>query len=219
MLVHFPKIINDGLVLCLDAFNPNSYSEGINWIDLSNNNNNGTLVDSPSWTSFGGGSFLFNGSSNFISTPLNIDANNNTLCSWFNPNSSSNIVRSVITSDDGDYDKGFGQRGLNFSINLGDSEIYVGSLVLNNWYFCTLTYSATNMEFFVNGISIYNSGFSQGPTFGSSVSIGNATYPNDGIGSRFFSGYISFCSVYNRVLSQTEIIQNYNALKGRYGLL
>ena len=37
-------------------------------------------------------------------------------------------------------------------------------------------------------------------------------------GNRYFSGKISNTKIYNRALSAAEISQNFNALRGRYGL-
>ena len=59
-----PAIVTSGLVLCLDAANPKSYSgTGTTWTDLSGNGYNGTLVNSPT---FSQGVFTFNGSTNYI---------------------------------------------------------------------------------------------------------------------------------------------------------
>jgi len=212
-----PDLIQNGLVLCLDASNTKSYSgSGTTWRDLSGNNNDGTLTNAPTFSNLDRGFFSFNGSSNFISTPVNIDANTNTLSAWFNPRTTSGGVRSIITSDNGNYDKGFGINNGQWSINIGDSEIYTGSFTINNWYYGVIVYSSTNIEFFINGNRIYSKGSAQGSTTGANVSVGNATYPNNGIGSRFFNGYISFCKIYNRALSTIEILQNYNATKGRF---
>jgi hypothetical protein len=49
-LIHSPRIVTDGLVLCLDAGNPKSYTgSGTTWTDLSGNGNNGTLTNSPTY--------------------------------------------------------------------------------------------------------------------------------------------------------------------------
>ena len=58
-----PKIVTDGLVLCLDAGNPNSYpGSGNTWTDLSRGRNNGTLTNGPTFDSGNGGSIVFDGS-------------------------------------------------------------------------------------------------------------------------------------------------------------
>lgn len=62
-LAHNPKIVTDGLVLCLDAANPKSYpGSGTVWSDLSGNGNNGTLVNGVGYNSNNGGYLTFDGS-------------------------------------------------------------------------------------------------------------------------------------------------------------
>jgi hypothetical protein len=63
------SIVTSGLVLSLDAGNPSSYSgSGTTWFDLSGNGNNGTLVNSPSYTTISGAqTFAFNGTNNRVS--------------------------------------------------------------------------------------------------------------------------------------------------------
>jgi len=80
-----PKIVTDGLILCLDPGNKKSYSgSGTVFYDLSKNNN-GTLVNSPTFTTENKGEFTFNGSTNYIS----VDGFSNimpwpvfTFCGW-----------------------------------------------------------------------------------------------------------------------------------------
>ena len=61
-LSHSPKIVTDGLVLCLDAGDRKSYSgSGTTWTDRSGEGNNGTLVNGPTFDSGNGGSIYFDG--------------------------------------------------------------------------------------------------------------------------------------------------------------
>lgn len=62
-----PKIITDGLVLCLDAAGTKSYpGNGTTWTDLSGNGNNGTLINGPTFSSDNGGSLVFDGSNEWV---------------------------------------------------------------------------------------------------------------------------------------------------------
>ena len=55
-----PSLVKDGLVLCLDAANPKSYVSGsAAWIDMSGNNNNGTLINGPTYTTASKGGIMF----------------------------------------------------------------------------------------------------------------------------------------------------------------
>ena len=65
--LYSPKIVTDGLVLCLDAGNNKSYpSSGTAWNDLSGNNNNGTLTNGPTFTGSFGGSIVFDGTNDYV---------------------------------------------------------------------------------------------------------------------------------------------------------
>ena len=83
-----PKIVNDGLVLYLDASAPNSYSPYFTpttWKDLSgNNNNNGTLTNGPTFNSGNGGSIVFDGVNDLVNIPsVNLSSTNVITISFF----------------------------------------------------------------------------------------------------------------------------------------
>ena len=65
-LLHSPRIVTDGLILCLDAANKRSYpGAGTTWTDLTANKNNGTLTNSPTFSRNNGGRFSFDGSNDY----------------------------------------------------------------------------------------------------------------------------------------------------------
>lgn len=83
----FIPIVNDGLILCLDAANTKSYpGSGTTWTDLTSNGNNGTLSGSPAFSSSNGGSIVFDGSNDYINIPstslFNFASNNFTIDAW-----------------------------------------------------------------------------------------------------------------------------------------
>jgi len=70
-LHHYPRIVSNGLVLCLDAANPSSYpGTGTSWNDLSGNDNNSTLFNGVGYNTANKGSLIFDGSDDYIQTPL-----------------------------------------------------------------------------------------------------------------------------------------------------
>jgi len=70
-LYHSPSIVMNGLVLCLDAGNTKSYpGSGTTWIDLSGNSNTGTLTNGPTYSSENGGSLVFDGIDDYVTTSL-----------------------------------------------------------------------------------------------------------------------------------------------------
>ena len=80
-----PKIVENGLVLYLDAGNPKSYpGTGSTWYDRTQNGNNGTLVNGPTFNSGNGGNLVFDGVDDNVQTPLNIlGCNNTTQIVWY----------------------------------------------------------------------------------------------------------------------------------------
>lgn len=81
-----PKIVTDGLVLCLDAANNKSYPDsGTTWSDLSGNGNNGTLINGPTYDSAYSGSLAFDGVNDVIRIPYSstyVDSNSKTVEVW-----------------------------------------------------------------------------------------------------------------------------------------
>jgi hypothetical protein len=214
-----PDVSESGLVLALDAGNLKSYSgSGTTWTDLSRTGNNGTLTNGPTYNSSNGGSIVFDGINDYVYTPLNIDANPNTLCSWFKPSVVNSANGSAImATDNGGWDKGFEINSNVFAIHVGNSLTMTSiPAVINTWYYCCLSYTSSSMTFYVNGVNLWSAG-SPGSTSGSTLEIGRANYLS-GSGSRFFTGNIAQVSIYNRALTAAEIQQNFNSTRGRYGI-
>ena len=211
-----PATVTSGLILELDAANPKSYTSGSStWYDTSGNKNNGTLVG-VAYNSANNGSISFNGVSSYASPPVNIDYYPDTISAWFYPTVTTSII-SIVTSDDGGYDKGFGIGNGQWMINIGDNQAFAGNVIANNWYYGTVVYETNDVKLYINSNLVYSKGSGQGSTAGANLQIGRAWYPG-GAGSRFFSGYISNVSMYNRALTASEVLTNYTATKGRFGL-
>jgi hypothetical protein len=88
----------------------------------------------------------------------------------------------------------------------------------SNWYQIVATYISGSRRIYLNGILIA----SDGPTFTISTSSGGMSVGvfggYAGIRSYYYNGKIAIVNVYNRNLISTEVLQNYNALKGRFNL-
>jgi hypothetical protein len=122
-----PKIITDGLVLYLDAANTRSYpTNGTIWSDLSRNNNNGTLINGPTFNSANGGSIVFDGVDDRVSRNSAIDTGQNfTINAWIFP-TLLGTTRRTIMSNNYLYSS---RRGWFFSI---------GGFSVNNTFFYSL---------------------------------------------------------------------------------
>jgi hypothetical protein len=214
-----PKIVTDGLVLCLDAADRNSYpGSGSTWYDLSGNGNNGTLTNSPTFNS--NGYFTFNSSNNRwveLDTALSFSSAFTMTCFFTKSNSTDS--RSFLGKDTG-VTSGtkiiFLPTDLFFMrmIDNGDAAIFdIGydSSMNNSWHFvAALRTSANVCKASLDGGNLVSGGTQSG------------TFAPNAIGrnfaSQYWDGNFADMKMYNRELTLTEIQQNYNALKGRFGL-
>ena len=215
----FGQIATNGLVLSLDAADKNSYiGSGTVWNDLSGNGYSGSLINTPTFNSANGGSIVFNGTNQYISTPLNIDANPNTIGAWCYPTAiTSTAGYGIVLTDNGGWDKGFEINNSLWQIHTGNNLASTGVLArVNIWQFACISYTNSATKFYVDGRLIYT-GAAPAATAGSNVEIGRANYLG-GAGSRWFVGRISSVQIYNRELSEAEVLNNFNAVKSRFGL-
>lgn len=219
-----PKIITDGLVLALDAANVKSYpGSGTTWYDLSGNNRNGTVNGAPTYTA---NSFTLNGNGDFFDCGSNTITGSSafTLMSWFKTSTVSKYsgVISIGGSGNGPYigTVAAAQVGTANSIGGGfyGNNWGTGITTVNAWVHLAMTYAGgTNglTTFYVNGISILNQNFSGTPNTPANLirvgRIGTDTIYD-------LNGSVASASIYDRQLSNAEILQNFNALKGRYGI-
>ncbi len=219
-----PSIVRNGLVLNLDAANIRSYpGSGTNWTDLNGTGTTLTLQNGPTYSSTDSGSILFDGVNDFASTATSLVNRTNgqeiTVSCWIKPTRNAgqySIICTNRSSDASVYNWIFYQHTNDGAISFHGSAQNKSSYVpaLNTWVNVTNTVTAAGVStLYVNGVSTY---IVTGYTYGgvpSRLAIGS----NNGA-SEPFQGNISQVSIYNRALTQAEILQNYNALKGRYGL-
>ncbi len=227
--------MTDGLVLYLDAANPKSYpGSGTIWRDLSGNNNSGSLVNAPTFSSANNGFLTFNGSNQYVSTSIQNLSRPCTFSTWVNFNSLTGFqtifgqdTSTVISRGRFYFQKaGATTEGLilnvvNFSIVLSNNAIVtvnaINPVVTNQWYNYSAVLSTTALSLYENGIlqnTVSNSNAFLTPN--TNILL-NAGYFQDAI-SDYVNGRSSLFSIYNRALSAEEVQQNYNALKPRFNL-
>jgi hypothetical protein len=211
-LNHSPSIVTNGLTLYLDSVNSKSYpGSGTTWINLSTNTNSLTLVSSPS---LGANSiFSFNGSYASTSNAV-LNSTAYTKCAWFQTQSLS-PANNIMSGNIGQHAFWLAatnklQSGHN---GLWGTVVANTSVVPNQWYFGAVTFNTTTgWALYLNGLlEVTNASTT---TFTGTGDVLVAAYGN----ANFFQGQINGVFVYDRVLTAQEILQNYNALKGRYGL-
>lgn len=214
------SIVTSGLSLYLTAY---AYTSGSTWLDQSGNGNNGTLVNSPVYTTISGvKTFAFDGTSNRVSftyqTPIQTSSTAFTWCAWVRAN----------RNFDGDLIMGYrgGAGPPPFAkMQTQKMEFYpaeVFALVpLTTWIMLTGIYNGpgtsggSNLQWYHNNASV-------GLRDADDPILNGSTMPfnvgGDAVANEYFQGYISAVAVYNRALTSSEVTQNYNATKSRYGL-
>ena len=214
-----------GLRLNLDAANTNSYSgTGATWTDLSANGNHGTLVNSPTYNSSYGGSFLFNGSTSYVSlspTKLPIGTSDRTIIAFVKTPTSFEQFLHIIHWGSTSSNQAFGLALVNRQISShiwGSTPTQGGvtvSAATNYCFAVTYTHASTLHKFWINGVS-------QGSGVSSSINTGSA---DARIGQRIAGlqewgpdGQIYKILVYNMALSNEEIQEIFNTQKVQYGL-
>ena len=210
-------VVTAGMVLGLDAASPQSYpGTGTTWYDISGQGNNGTLINGVTWDSnVGGGSLVLNGaSSQYISVPCNMSATNYTVMASARYASTGSYTQRIISALNNNWLLGhWGSTTQNYYAEGWVSAVSAGALD-TNWRI----YAGTG-DIVGDSYTIYvNNAVTAGPNNAGSQGPNNFALGSYAGSSEFSSGYVGFLFVYNRVLTATEIAQNYNALKGRYGL-
>jgi len=212
---------------------------GTTWTDLSGNGNNGTLQNGVGYNSNNGGSLTFDGVDEYVNAGLLNFSGSFSLSCWMKANSgtSSIYTKGLINrySTQGSYRQyllGFNESAnyLNFGISTdgsgtGGSGNFVqspnNSINRDTWYHIAGAFtSGSKVEIFINGELSNSVNTSATSHFQSNVKpleIG-AAEASDGITTRVFNGNIAQASIYNRALTASEIQQNFNALRGRFGI-
>jgi hypothetical protein len=229
-----PRIVSDGLVLSLDAADKNSYpGSGINWIDLSGNGNNGTLTNGPTFSSANGGSIVFDGVNDYAgvsNTNLKPTSGITQEC-WLKAASQVQVFIGLQygTSSNNSYALWWGEGGTNTwngGVNIGGTFYYLNASTIwptNSWVHFVHTYDGATQKLYYNGnllASENRTGVIAYDASNTVTTIGcdfNGSGYNTGI-SVPTNGSISIVKIYNRGLTTSEVQQNYNAQKSRFGL-
>ena len=226
-----PDIIEDGLVLALDAANTKSYpGSGTTWYDLSGNGNNGTLTNGPTFDSGNQGSIDFDGTNDYVNIGIDKSCNRFTadfaVSAWVNRSSTGGTYGNII----GDYYTNTTSNALEWQIlisNTAQLTLYnvTGGYIIQNassgfsantWINVVVSRIGSTITMYANTNSIGTA--TNTTTFGSAT--GNLNIGIDGNNSSEpFTGNIASVLIYkNKGLTITEVLQNYNATKGRFGL-
>lgn len=235
MIVYNSSIVRDGLVLHLDAANIKSYpGSGLVVNDLSANKYSGILENGASFNSGNLGSFVFDGVNDNINFGdiLDLGTNSLTVNQWVNL--SSKISTNMYTLSKARALNEPFRYGTNFEATTGRIRAFFSDIIpigttvtaLNTWYMATWVFDrVSNIKMYLNAkeeiISSGSSNISSLSTqnFQNDIPFRVGSYSNaDSSPAIGFPGKIGLTQVYFRVLSESEIRQNFEATRGRYGI-
>ena len=217
-----PNIVTDNLKLALDAGSTRSYSGSGTSANSIVGTNTATLYNGVAYSSNNGGFWDFDGSDDYIVTNfgngLNPTTQDLSYGIWVKSDSSQtgmfimqsnwgSSVRFYVGSINGKLGWGIQDRGWSSS----DTDL---TFVIGEWYYINIIFSGTTVKLYANGVLKATDTISS-YVFGNNLGIGsgqpyNAGYP--------WNGGIAAYRVYYQTLTATEILQNYNAQKLRFGL-
>ena len=228
-----PDIVEDGLVLCLDAGSKRSYpGTGTTWTDTVGGNN-GTLTNGPTFDSANGGSIVFDGANDY--TQINnahtlINSLDITVCIWINQNSihSDATFNNSINLFEIPSVARIGEAS-SFYLTLRNSTVTFryqrtvnaaqlspsASQEINIWRNYTGTSSSTGISLYKDGqflgANSSTNSFAAFDVNGNGVRLGST-----GLYGKYYNGQIGLFQMYNRALTGDEVRQNYLATRGRY---
>lgn len=221
-----PDIVGDGLVLYLDAGSPNSYRReyGDTWRDISGNGKNGTLTGGPTFSNTNEGNFIFDGTND--SVKFSIDTGNlglstgATMECWINWTALSRWTGMFV------FFTGTNAVDLGWDIDPDNRvRLWVWPNVYGStaawsilshsglWRQYTFVFTQTNASFYVNAVLLNQQSYSS-----TTIPDNNRLLEFGDHWDNPLQGNAAILRIYNRGLSATEITQNYNANKSRFGL-
>jgi len=234
----YPYIVMDGLILNLDAGITQSYpGSGTVWTDINGlgPKNNGTLINGPTFSSGNGGYFNFDYVNDYVtvSDMENYEYTSGiTVAVWHYNGGGTGKYRGVVTNGTtndrvGGFDLRYGREnyfggsnngtrlGWRITTNNGARSLSINS-DLNEWHYYIGTYDNNKVRVYKDGTLFDGPTTSLGgqlktKTASTTVGLSPGT-------SEYLDGKLAVVQIYNRALSADEILQNYNATKGRFGL-
>lgn len=217
-LDHSPNVVTDGLVFYIDAANTRCYSgSGLTANGLVGGIG-GTLVNGVGFSSLNGGFFSFDGTNDYINFGT-LTANTTgsaTVSCWIKTTMTSQAMPLSVNAYGVIYINRFttsgyilpffdGTTGNNTSADISTISVNDGL-----WHMITGTNNGTVTSIYIDGQ--FDKSYNE--TYAVSTDIYNSI--GGQISFNFFAGSISQAHIYNRALTAQEILQNYNATKGRY---
>lgn len=221
-------IITSGMILSLDASKTTSYpGSGNTWYDLSGNSNNGTLVNSPTFsTTDGNGCFVLDGVSNYISLPTTGFAPTSiTIDYWIKRNADNGYFLVIDNSDNPELRLQFTSSNLS-ALDYDDGAYFFTPTVTTTfstslWYNIIMTLTNGLQKLYINGNQeiLTGTGIYTGGPGGNAGEQTLGTYNRPGAG---YGGYASVkigsYRVYNQAFTDAQALNNFLATRARFGV-
>lgn len=219
----FGRVSTNGLVFVSDSADRNSYrGTGTSWLDVSGNAMVGTINNSPTFNTSNGGYFDFDGTDEYVLFTNNtiLDTQTPTVEIWIKTNAT---TQNAIWFEKGIVNQQYSLFQENTTLKwrhalggINNLEITTATYITTTkWHQVVGTFTSGDRRLFVNGVQV--GADTPTGTIGTNTT-GVWLGGRGNLASYSFNGSISICRVYNRVLSASEIVQNYNATKARFGL-
>lgn len=245
-LSHSPRIVTDGLVLCLDAANVRSYPKsGTTWSDLMANYSGAFVnMDASNFDESNAGALDFDGTDEYVSLGIvdGIFTQDATISTWVYTRANNGRIISQnwnFTGNEYGWAVHLGTSNWTAVINspsitwmsADQASNYnpnacvqsdTNSISLNEWFNITIVKSGSNVTIYKNAISIKTGTVPSSityPSTNSAKTLAIGTNQFDGDTQYFnskFNGKIGLLNAYNRALTGDEVRQNYEATVGRY---
>lgn len=222
-----PKITTDGLIYYFDAANIKSYpGTGITIKNISGQLIDGRLQNSPPFSSSFGGYFAFNGSNQFIELDANtvFSIPSGSIETWVRCNDITSSIANQVVSRTNTLTATFNilkrnsASGNDWTFRVrtpaAQYDVNTNEQIDQKWNHVVGTQDSTSMKIYVNGV-LKNTTAQTG-----SLTTDNFTgcwIGNNGGTAGYTNGDIAIVKIYNKALTQNEILNNYNATKGRFG--
>jgi len=217
------SVLTSGLIYYVDAGNPNSIKQGEStWKDLSQSNN-GTLSNGATWYNTNKGTVSLDGVDDFVDVPgfsitSEIGSGSDfTIYTWFKADNTSQGMLVACPGNPRFYIEQIftgGQHrahwGIGATANSNTSLALINASDIFNY---VVTYDGTNVRGYLNGV------------LKDTTNIGSQTYNTATLkigkylnyAPLYFNGNIHQVAIYNRVLTDSEVLTNYNTFKTRFG--
>lgn len=216
-----PSIVTSGLVLCLDAGNPRSYSgTGTVWNSVSGNVSTGTLTNGVTYSSTNTGVLVFDGVDDRVNVVNSLSSLSNLTIELFLRTAVVDGTQNIFLDQFSSlrYEISTNNK---FNIHLGNGSAWAYTFLpstttvqANTWYQTAWTWNGSTAVMYVNGVaenSLTNAAASSGT---GNITLGQHT-PDT---SYAWAGSMGSVKIYNTALSADQVLQNFNAQRTRYGI-